>query len=183
MPSQGPRSPASAANVSEAAQNGLPWQNPGNVYSSNNVYASITDNAFDTGVTSYALYVTQFGFAIPLNAVIEGISVEVERYRGAGAVQDTLVQLLKSSSKVGSNRSAGTAWSGTEGHVPFGSAADLWGTTWEAADVNASGFGVALGCRATVNNSTAFIDHVQITVTYQESGKRKKAIAWARRNS
>lgn len=183
MPSQGPRSAASAVNVSEAGQNGLPWQNPGNVYTSNNVYASITDNSFDNGVTSHALYVTQFGFAIPQNAVIEGILVEIERYVGAGGVQDTLVQLLKNSVKVGSNRSAAAAWSGTEAHVPFGGVADLWGAAWEASEVNAPGFGVALGCQSTANNSKAYLDHVQVTVTYQESGKRKKAVAWARRNS
>jgi hypothetical protein len=181
MPVQGPRSPTSAANVSEAGQNGLPWQNPGNVYTSNNVYASITDNSFDNGVTSYALYVTQFGFAIPLNAVIEGILVEVERYRGAGGVQDTLVQLLRNSVKVGANRSGGAAWSGTENQVPFGGAADLWGTTWEASEINTSAFGVAIGCQSNANNSTAYIDHVQLTITYQESGKRKKATATARR--
>lgn len=181
MPSQGPRSPASAANVSEAGQNGLPWQDPGNVYSSNNAYASITSNSFDPGVTSYVLYVTQFGFTIPQNAVIEGILVEVERYRGAGAVLDTLIQLLKNSTKVGANRSTGAAWSGTEAHVPFGGAADLWGAAWEDADINASGFGVAIGCQSNANNSTAFVDYVQITVTYQESGKRKKAVVAARR--
>ncbi len=43
--------------------------------------------------------------------------------------------------------------------------ADLWGTTWTPADINASNFGVALSVNST-NNRIAYVDYMQISVTY-----------------
>ena len=42
---------------------------------------------------------------------------------------------------------------------------DPWGTTWTPADINASNFGVALSANS-VNNRTAYVDYMQISVTY-----------------
>ena len=47
----------------------------------------------------------------------------------------------------------------------YGSTSDLWGTTWTAADINNSDFGVALAANST-NARIAYVDYMQITVTY-----------------
>jgi hypothetical protein len=79
MPSQsGPRSPGTGANVGFGA---LQWSNPTNVVSSNNVYATCVDSTIDFDVTSDPLRASNYGFAIPADATILGIFVEIERRR------------------------------------------------------------------------------------------------------
>jgi Tfp pilus assembly protein PilX len=66
----GPRSPSA----------GTGWTSATNVYSSNGAYAT---NAIGAGATGANQDTTGFGFAIPANATIQGISVVVERSASA----------------------------------------------------------------------------------------------------
>lgn len=89
-----------------------------------------------------------------------------------GALQDGTVQLLKAGSPVGSNQAvtgAGTNWDTSPTTVTYGDAADLWATTWTAADLNASNFGLRFSAKNTAAaSSTASLDYVTITVTYND---------------
>ena len=85
-----------------------------------------------------------------------------------GALQDATVQLLKAGAAVGTSKAVTTTWGTSYSTVGYGSTSDLWGTTWTAADVNASNFGV----RFAVKNVAAVadqanLDYISITVTYK----------------
>ena len=87
-----------------------------------------------------------------------------------GALKDNNVQLLKAGSAVGSNKATTTTWGTTDSTITYGSTSDLWGTTWTAADVNASNFGLRFSAKNTTvggASSTASIDYISITVQYK----------------
>ncbi len=50
----------------------------------------------------------------------------------------------------------------------YGSASDLWGTTWTPAEINNTNFGVSLSVlnQSGFSSRTASVDYIQITVTY-----------------
>jgi hypothetical protein len=89
---------------------------------------------------------------------------------GAAAVlQDATVQLLKAGSPVGSNKASGSTWSTNSTTVTYGSSADLWGTTWTAADLNATNFGLRFAAKNPgAASATASLDWVSIQVTYND---------------
>ena len=143
------------------------WTNPGNIIADDTSYAT----AALSNATSRYLAGTNYGFAIPTDATISGITVAIARFEsatGAGKdVQDNIVSLIKGSTLTGTNKAAtSTEWpTGSPVAATYGSTSDLWGTTWTPADINASNFGVALSAKSS-NNRTASVDYIQITVTY-----------------
>lgn len=87
----------------------------------------------------------------------------------AGALEGNTVQLLKAGSPVGSNKASATTWGTTSSTVNYGSSADLWGTTWTAADLNASNFGLRFAAKnVAAASATASLDWVTVTVTYND---------------
>lgn len=141
------------------------WTNPGRVTANDNSYATVTID----GSTSHYLQTTNYGFSIPSNAVINGITVTIGRYGTVGGgqdVRDNVVSLVKAGVITGSNYAVtGTDWIDTESVLSYGDAANLWGTSWTPADINASNFGVALAVNST-KNRTAYVDYIQLTVSY-----------------
>jgi hypothetical protein len=127
-----------------------------------------------TSQTTEYLRVTDFDFAIPSGATIDGIEVSVERSRTGGTAgnNDHTIQLTKDgTSRVGSNKAVAGSWPlTTDGVAAYGGAADLWGTTWTDSEINASTFGVHVrGQNGASGGPTLRVDHVTITVTYTES--------------
>ena len=120
------------------------------------------------GQYSDYLFVTGFGFSIPTGSSINGIKVTIERNDGSGKIKDNLIKILKSGSVAGSDKSASAGWQSSDQIVTYGSASDLWGTTWSASDVNASNFGIAISVKRNngAGTNVAYIDHIQITVDY-----------------
>lgn len=142
------------------------WTNPGNAASSNNSYAVAACGTADG--TEYLL-ATNFGFEIPAGATINGVVVEIEADSAAVGMCDT-VALLKSSAPASSNYGTGSPPSGDGVYDSFGGVADLWGTTWSVAEINDSGFGVALVYITSEFDAATFsVDHVRITVHYTEA--------------
>lgn len=94
--------------------------------------------------------------------VICGIAIRAAR------VYDNAVQLMQGGVTVGSNYAIPStfpnAWPDTDTYISYGGLADLWGTTWTPAQINAANFGVSL--QANALNATAFVDHIRITVRY-----------------
>ena len=76
--------------------------------------------------------------------------------------------LLKAGATTGiTDHASGTDWGTTDGTVTYGSASDLWGTTWTPAQINASNFGVRLKVgNRTSSSRTASINRIRVTVTY-----------------
>jgi Secretion system C-terminal sorting domain len=76
---------------------------------------------------------------------------------------DNEVRIVKGGAITGTNLAvAGTAWTTVDTYTNYGTATELWGTTWTVADINAVDFGAAISTRVT--NGTAQVDHIRITV-------------------
>ena len=87
------------------------------------------------------------------------VSLTLRRARN----MDNVVSLMKGGTPVGSNRAnSGVEWPTANSYISYGGSSDLWGTTWTLSDVLSTGFGSALS--AIVQNGTANIDHIRITV-------------------
>ncbi len=124
------------------------------------------------------MVVTGFGFNIPLNATINGIIVEIERAcSNPGIVIDSAIRILKNAVPVGPNKSNLLAWPLNKAYSIYGSASDVWLTSWLSADINNVNFGVYISARNTSNTQlpTAMIDHVRITVFFTISSVQYSA--------
>ncbi len=76
---------------------------------------------------------------------------------------DNEVRIIKGGAIIGTNFAAtGTAWLTADAYTNYGTATELWGTTWTITDINATNFGAAISTRVT--NGTARVDHIRITV-------------------
>lgn len=165
--SAGPNDPATLATV----DTGLPdvvWTNPANAATSNNVYAT---SAVTSSAASERLHATNFGFAVPVGATVNGIKVEVERSKTstAAGISDTLAasKLIKGGTIQGNSKAILTDWTTGDQYVSYGGPNDLWGLAFTPADINAANFGFAI--QASVfsgTGTTARIDHIRITVFY-----------------
>ncbi|WKZ42157.1 MAG: MBG domain-containing protein [Anaerolineales bacterium] len=132
----------------------------------------------EDGDDSDPLVMTNFGFSIPAGATIDGITVEMNRYREwstGGGIQDVTVRLL-GGTLTGDNKAEAGLWATTfspDNVDTFGSASDTWGNTWTPAQINATGFGVELVVENTHSSARrqAHVDYVRITVTYTEAAK------------
>ena len=156
--------PGSAASVTpgDAA-----WASPENVGANDDVYAEVAVGAAGFSET---LQATDYGFDIPVDAVITGITVSIGKYAtGSETVQDATVKLIKGGSEIGTPATSdSTAWSSSEAVSTYGGAGDPWGEAWTPADINALDFGVAVSAANvdTVDIQTAYIDYIEVTVAY-----------------
>lgn len=151
------------------------WEVSGNASVSDYVYTA-TEDYHDYGqpaVPTYSNYLkaTNFGFAVPAGATIDGIEVNIERTRAIGRVYDNEVKIVKAGSIGTTDKSGGALWGGEDFSrttATFGGADDLWGETWTADDINSGGFGVAFATKMTIvgGGGYAKVDHIQITVYY-----------------
>lgn len=166
MASSGPLFPGTLATALETGDDNT-WVNPGNAGADDGAEAQVTDATFDANDQTGALRCSNFGFTIPGDATIDGITVEIEQRRFAGAARDHEVILFSAvGTKIGNNKATATAWPGTATVASYGGAADAWGATLTPAIVNASTFGVSVKAFATAANTDVGIDFVRMTVHY-----------------
>ena len=174
-PHAGPNSVTSSSNcVDDATVGAIAWAAPGNVQTSDTVYATVTLN--DNQISHY-IKCTGFGFNIPPCSTIAGIVASVKRNDdhvsgGASAANDSSVKLVKAAAIVGNNLATSTAYSATDVVEDHGSASNLWGSTWATSDINASGFGVAFSSfknGTTGGNVVVAVDQITLTVYYNST--------------
>ncbi len=156
----------------DAAVGTLTWANPDNAKATNDAYATAGPVNEATRFTHY-LKATNFGFSIPGGATIDGIYVEIEKKETGAAVRDWEVKLVLSNGSIGTeNKAIGTNWP-AEAYATYGGAEDLWSESWSDTDINDIDFGVVIEARLIDNfeqNTTAYVDHIRITVYYTENG-------------
>jgi len=157
MASTGNVFPTVGASVDRAGSTA--WTSPGNV---------VSDNATDaTAVvpTDY-LVTSSYGFSIPTDATIIGVTVRVEASESGTGSSNYVPQLISNTTPtlIGSAKGAVTVNGTTKVISTNGGAADLWGATLTPAIVNAAGFGVAIWSTDTTN--TLAIDFVTIAIEY-----------------
>lgn len=164
--SQGAKFPSTAAN--DATVGTVDWASISNIEADDGVVASIS--GLSSGGASHYAVATNFGFSIPAGATINGIQVTVKKARNSsGTVVDNSVKLVKGGVISGNDKAdTSTNWSATLTNTTYGSASDLWGLSFTAADINASNFGVAFSGTESVAgpNPQQKIDAISITVTY-----------------
>lgn len=168
MPDFGPLGGLTATNDSSVGT--VAWGNPLNVLLEDGSHATAV---LLLGEVSQYLRASQFQFGIGNDSTILGITVEIKRVASLlSATQDSAVRLFKAGTPVGTDHASGTSWPTTAAFATYGGSADLWGTTWTPADINASGFGVGLAATALLG-VTASLDYIRLTVTYQGSNRMR----------
>ncbi|MBL7933276.1 MAG: T9SS type A sorting domain-containing protein [Bacteroidia bacterium] len=81
---------------------------------------------------------------------------------------DNSVRLIKGGAITGSDFAQTTAaWPTTDTYTTYGGPTNLWGTTWTDSDINSTTFGAVLS--ASVQNGTAQVDHMRITIYSQST--------------
>ena len=141
------------------------WTNPGNAFSSNDIYATGYD---------HPLYDEQgyddFNLSIPSGSSINGIEVKVE---AKSADTDGCRFEVDLSHNNGSNFSADrntSSISGTDAVYALGGVADIWGRSWAASEFSNNNFAVRLRINGSGSscdtNAIVSIDSVQVNVTY-----------------
>jgi hypothetical protein len=158
----GPNSPGTA--VSNSSFGTTAWTNPGNAEASDNMFAV----AAPGGSPTQYLEVTNFGFALPGTAIIDGISVAIERKSAAGTITDARVRIVKGGVIGTTDEAAPGAWPTSDTVANYGGASDLWGETWTPSDINGAGFGVVVSAMDDVD--TAAVNFISISVTYTDCG-------------
>ncbi len=146
------------------------WYNIDNVKVEDALFGIISG----LGGFSTELKATNFGFAVPNGAVINGIIVEIKRRSGDGGttdyIVDTNVKIVKSNGAIGATNKADTIthWPTTFTYKTYGSSSDLWGESWASSDINNSNFGVVLSVAnpAFDYGTSPNVDHIRITVYY-----------------
>lgn len=153
------------------------WVNPLDARFDDSTYASVTLNPSQGGYT-YVLEVSNFALNIPQFSQIDGIKVEIKRRKtGTGiesdwSIHDAIVQLSKSNGTVvGTNRAKfATEYPTSHAYATYGGETDKWGTTWTAAEVNDSQFGVAFASlfvnQSADFNGTVEVDAIRLTVYF-----------------
>lgn len=167
----GPNSPSAARD--EDVIGSQPWQNPTNIFSSNNVWSNASQvSGCVADKFSHYLNATEFGFAIPTGSTINGITVTFESHgdKFSESTAFWVVSLLKEGVVTGSNLGgAGNFMPDfTDDTTTFGSSSNLWGTTWSAEEINENDFGMVLQAGLSGDGAcvTALVDHVTITIDY-----------------
>lgn len=158
---------AAAGPLTPGTQSG--WTNSSNVTASDNTYATNIVPGLDLGAT---LTLTNFGFAIPGDATIDGIQVNYEAKASAGSsVLGGYIDLLDLAGSTQNIDNNSVFLTTSDANYTAGSASDLWNVTPIAANINSSSFGVTLFFENTnASSRTVSIDLVTITVYYTESG-------------
>jgi hypothetical protein len=142
------------------------WSRASRAISSNNSYATTSLK----GTTSKYLRCLNYGFAIPVTATINGITVNVERKASTanGDSRDAAMRIVKGGTIGTFDRSTTTLYTSSDITEAHGSATDLWGLNWTVADINAVTFGAAFAAiKPTSGTSqTISVDVISITVDY-----------------
>lgn len=133
------------------------------------------DVLFSASGSSNFFVVSNFGFNIPSDANIRGISAVFLRSAtlnelSINQIIDNSVKIMRNAYIQGTSQAVTTIYPTTDTNKTYGSSTALWGlTNWTPSQINGSDFGVALSAKSkfwTDPGNWALIDYVEITVYY-----------------
>lgn len=157
---EGPLYPGTVTNEANGTGS-VSWVNPNN--------AKISDGTYTTANTGFLaslyLFCTNFGFSVPSDATVAGITVEFNGIK-SGTVTDGEVKIVKGGAAGSINKGTNSTWPTGAGFLSYGGVSDLWGETWTPAQINSSDFGAAITAFGVTGGSVASIDSVRVTVYY-----------------
>ena len=192
----GPQSPTAAATINTPGSGTVgAWANPINVLSQNGVLAVsvIPTQVFNnpSGRSKFSsstanLVASNYGFALPSNAIVTGIQVDVFVNSIANTTVGTfnlppdsdvimVAQLQKTAAGFINATTKGFFGSlNTTGYVTFGGPNDLWKTNWNVTDFNAATFGawfsafffwsIQFNGTFGAQQITVSVDHIRVTL-------------------
>lgn len=140
------------------------WTNPTNIYALDTTYATCI---LDTNQSHY-LKATNFGFSLPSNAVVTGVTAKLRcKSVGGQATWISIVsaRLVKGGSIVGDDKT-GSYPPVIEGDLIVGSSVDMWSTALTYSDINASNFGVVISMKNISTAVTVYVNAIDLTVNY-----------------
>jgi hypothetical protein len=166
---------ATTSATDDSTVGSLIWDKPENTTADDATYATASLFGPKTSDSHY-LHANTFSFAIPDNAIINGILVGIHEKASAASASnfcvDSAVKIVKADGSIGStNKASASNWPTSETDITYGGVSDLWGETWTPADINDADFGVVLSVSLTAATGTLFttsVDYIYITVTYTE---------------
>ena len=122
--------------------------------------------------TNY-LKCTGFGFSIPTGSAINGItSTVVVNCSKNNQCEDASVKIVKTGAISGTDHAGinpSQFWGRPQTRT-YGSAADLWGATWVATDINAANFGLVISASNRKGGgaaTTATVTSISVAVDYK----------------
>lgn len=165
MPVTGFKSPGTITNEERP---GNDFTNPGYAAASDDS-RTIADVSGGGSVSDW-LRCVNFGFTtgdIPDGAVITGIEVTIEDHGETTNISDSAIYLRTSAGQSGNNKATNT-WTTSDYVWTYGGDGDMWGTSYDDADIRDSTFGVDISATNSHPNQAreARIDHVQVRIYY-----------------
>lgn len=158
-----------------------PWTDPDRAEAEDAGYATV---ALDPAAQSEDLIASDFGSALPGGATVDGVEVRIVRYfeqNGglAAVVQDASIRLTPGGSPDGDDKANETWTESSPDAFTYGSDTDVWGCTLNPSVVNNTNFGVIVKCveGSTVDQANAYVDVIQMKITYTEASGFQPA--WA----
>lgn len=144
------------------------WNNPSNAVTDDNSRAVNSSSLSGTNYTDY-IVVTNFGLSVPVDETISGVEFTINKSKSGGTwawLGDYRVYIVKAGTITGNNNASALPWFGSDGNYGYGSSSDMWGTTLTPADVNKTGFGVAIAAQRYFGfgSPTPRIDNVSVQV-------------------
>jgi hypothetical protein len=134
-----------------------------------NVFVSDDARGVYGNTLQQPLQMTNFGFNLPADAIIDGFEIQVEWQASNNTAANRSIQLWLTkdgSTLVWAYSATQNLTRNADTTLTFGGGTSLFGTTWTAAELNANTFGVLLRV-GNVNAATRSIDLVQIRVYYR----------------
>ena len=167
LQSQGPRSARVEQNIATASSDD--WTNLGNTADSDDAY-TVANFGDRTGIAE--LHLTDFGFAIPAQAIVVGVVAVVERSvdDNSGTVTDGEVRLVRGGTLLGLDHASNAPWTLTDATVSYGHQADTWGVALTGSDVDDPTFGLGITAQLASggHNTRARIDQVRLTIYFHD---------------
>ena len=140
-----------------------------------------------TGHTIY-LVARDLTTSIPDGATVNGIEIIIQRRETATDATtwaDSAVFLIKGLAiqDAADNKAVATAYTTSDASVTYGGPTDLWGVTWTAAEINGTGFGVAISVGVSTDDgestSVPEVDLISAVIYYTAAAVTTKKQAAA----
>ncbi len=161
--------------VDDASIGTLTWTDPSNATGdgTDGNYASLI--ATSSSEYTHYLKLTNFGFAIPAGATIDGVQLQIRNAgipTGTGFFAWNAVRLVNASGTIGTANKATGTLNSSPTTTTFGGSADTWTGEASAIDWNDAdaGCAISIGTTPTITgDSYLYVYWVQIVITYTEA--------------
>lgn len=163
MNTLGPKYSSTLAN--NTSYGSFAWHNIVSTPNTNAWNVSSAHCYLDTNISNY-LKLTNFGFSIPTGSTILGITAELYIFSAVGTERFKSCRIVKNNVVVGTDKGDNSVIASTK---TLGNIADLWGTTWTAADISSSNFGVVFAIQGYSAGSGVGCYGARITINYLSS--------------